>query len=161
MKMTSQEEYGLRCLLRLGRGGEGASLTISELSRQEGISSPNVAKMMRILRKAGLVKSTRGKEGGYTLSRPPEQINLGEALAILGGRFFDSRFCERHSGSVRLCTHTPDCSIRSVWRVLQDVVDGVLGRMTLKDLLRTEEEVTASVSPRAVPLPLLTSRRAG
>ena len=62
---------------------------------------------------------------------------------------------------MRLCTHSPDCSIRSVWRVLQDVVDGVLGRMTLKDLLRTEEEVTASVSPRAVPLPLLTSRRAG
>jgi Rrf2 family protein len=161
MKMTSQEEFGLRCLLRLGREGPGASLTISELSRQEGISSPNVAKMMRILRKAGLVTSTRGKEGGYTLARAPEQINLGEALAILGGRFFDSRFCERHSGSVRLCTHSPDCSIRSVWRVLQDVVDGVLGRMTLKDLLRTEEEVAASVSPRAVPLPLLTSRRAG
>ena len=60
MKMTSQEEYGLRCLLRLGREGPGASLTISELSRQEGISSPNVAKMMHILRKAGLVTSTRG-----------------------------------------------------------------------------------------------------
>ncbi|HUG53390.1 MAG TPA: Rrf2 family transcriptional regulator [Vicinamibacteria bacterium] len=161
MKMTSQEEYGLRCLLRLGREGEGRSLTISELSRQEGISAPNVAKMMGILRRAGLVKSTRGKEGGYTLARAPEQINLGEALAILGGRFFDSRFCERHSGSVRLCTNTPDCSIRSVWRVLQDVVDGVLGRMTLKDLLRSEEEVTASVSPRAVPLPLLSSRQVG
>jgi len=161
MKMTSQEEYGLRCLLRLGRGGEGESLTIAELSRQEGISAPNVAKMMRILRKASLVRSTRGKEGGYTLARAPEQINLGEALAILGGRFFDSRFCERHSGSVRLCTNTTDCSIRSVWRVLQDVVDGVLARMTLKDLLQTEQEVTAAVSPRAVPLPLLTSRRAG
>jgi Rrf2 family protein len=160
MRMTSQEEYGLRCLLRLGRG-DGESLTIAELSRQEGISSANVAKMMRILRKAELVKSTRGKEGGYTLARAPEEINLGQALAILGGRFFDARFCERHSGSVRLCTNTPDCSIRSVWRVLQDVVDDVLARMTLKDLLRTEEEVTASVTPRAVPLPLLVSRRAG
>ena len=161
MKMTSQEEYGLRCLLRLGREGDGGSLTIAELSRQEGISAPNVAKMMRILRKAGLVTSTRGKEGGYTLARAPERINLGEALAVLGGRIFDSRFCERHAGTVRLCTNTPDCSIRSVWRVLQDVVDGVLGRMTLKDLLATEEQVTASVSPRAVPLPLLPSRPAG
>ena len=161
MKLTTQEEYGLRCLLRLGREGTLESLTIAELSKQEGIAGPTVAKMMRILRRAGLVRSTRGKEGGYTLARAPEQVNVGEALAALGGRLFDSRFCERHSGSARPCTHTPDCSIRPVWRVLQDVVDGVLGRMTLKDLLRTEVEVTASVSPRAVPLPLLTTRQAG
>ena len=154
MKLTTQEEYGLRCLLRLGRDQPGESLTIAALSKQEGISAPNVAKMMRILRRAGLVKSTRGKEGGYTLARAPEQINVGEAMAILGGRLFDSRFCERHSGSVRLCTHTTNCSIRSVWRVIQDRVDDVLGRMTLKDLLRTENEMTAWASPKAIPLSL-------
>jgi Rrf2 family protein len=152
MKLTTQEEYGLRCLLRLGREKEGASLTIGELSRQEGISAPNVAKMMRILRRAGLVRSTRGKEGGYTLARAPEQINVGEAMAILGGRIFDKHFCERHAGSVRLCTNSTDCSIRSVWRVIQDLVDDVLGRMTLKDLLRTENEMKAWASPRAIPL---------
>jgi Rrf2 family protein len=161
VKLTTQEEYGLRCLLRLGREGAGQSLTIAELSRHEGISAPNVAKMMRILRRAGLVRSTRGKEGGYTVARPPEQINIGEALAALGGRLFDSRFCERHSGSAGLCTHSPDCSIRSVWRVLQDVIDDVLSRMTLKDLLRTEVEVTAFASPRAVPLALLSNRPTG
>ena len=162
MKLTTQEEYGLRCLLRLGREEAGQSLTIAELSKQEAIASPTVAKMMRVLRRAGFVLSTRGKEGGYTLARTPEQINVGEALAALGGRFFDSRFCERHSGSVLLCTHSPDCSIRSVWRVLQDVVDGVLAHMTLKDLLRSEREVTASVSPHAVPLTVLSpTRRAG
>jgi Rrf2 family protein len=162
VKLTTQEEYGLRCLLRLGREEAGQSLTIAELSKQEAIASPTVAKMMRVLRRAGFVRSTRGKEGGYTLARTPEQINVGEALAALGGRFFDSRFCERHSGSVLLCTHSPDCSIRSVWRVLQDVVDGVLAHMTLKDLLRSEREVTASVSPHAVPLTVLSpTRRAG
>ncbi|PYQ53339.1 MAG: transcriptional regulator [Acidobacteria bacterium] len=161
MKLTTQEEYGLRCLLSLGREKEGQSLTIAELSKQEGISAPNVAKMMRILRRAGLVRSTRGKEGGYTLARAAEQINVGEVMARLGGRIFDARFCERHAGTVQFCTHTPDCSIRSVWRVLQDVVDSVLGRMTLKDLLRTEVEVTASVSPHAISLPLFPTRRAG
>lgn len=161
MKLTTQEEYGLRCLLRLGREGTGRSLTIADLSRQEGISAPNVAKMMRILRRAALVHSTRGKEGGYTLARAPEEINVGEALAALGGRLFDARFCERHSGSARPCSNTSDCSIRPVWRVLQDIVDDVLGGLTLKDLLRTEVEVTASMSPRAVPLPLFPSRRAG
>ncbi|HWW94152.1 MAG TPA: Rrf2 family transcriptional regulator, partial [Vicinamibacteria bacterium] len=70
MKLSSQEEYGLRCLLQLGREGEGRSLTIAEMSQREGISTPNVAKIMRILRRAGLVLSTRGKSGGYTLARP-------------------------------------------------------------------------------------------
>ena len=71
MKLSSQEEYGLRCLLQLARHGDEASLTIAEMSQREGISSPNVAKIMRILRRAGLVASTRGKAGGYTLARPP------------------------------------------------------------------------------------------
>jgi Rrf2 family protein len=155
MKMSAQEEYGLRCLLRLGRSGEGASLTLAELSRNEGISVPNVAKMMRVLRRGGFVKSTRGKEGGYTLARPSVAINVGEALALLGGRLFDSRFCERHAGVGSLCTNTTDCSIRSVWRTIQDAVDEVLGRMTLKDLLRSETEMKAWAHPRAVPLTVL------
>ena len=159
MKLTTQEEYGLRCILRLGREDAGASLTIAELSKQEGIASPTVAKMMRLLRRGGLVLSTRGMAGAYPPAGPP-RVQY-EALAALGGRLFDSRFCERHSGTVRLCTHSPDCSIRSVWRVLQDVIDDVLGKMTLKDLLHTEQEVTASVSARAVPLTVLSNRRAG
>lgn len=155
MKMSAQEEYGLRCLLRLGQAGDGASLTLAELSKGEGISLPNVAKMMRVLRRGGFVRSTRGKEGGYTLARRPDEIHVGEALALLGGRLYDSRFCDRHAGTSRLCTHTSDCSIRSVWRTLQDAIDGVLARMTLKDLLRNEEEMKAWVSPRAVPLNVL------
>jgi Rrf2 family protein len=156
MKLSAQEEYGLRCLVRLGREGEGASLTISELSQREGISAPNVAKLMRVLRRGGYVLSTRGKEGGYTLSRPTEEINLGAALAVLGGRLYDPAFCERHSGVEQLCTHMPDCSIRSVWRLVQGAVDQVLGRLSLRDLLCSEEQMSGWKSPHAVPLPLVT-----
>jgi Rrf2 family protein len=155
MKLSAQEEYGLRCLLRLGLDGEGASLTISELSQREGISSPNVAKLMRVLRRGGYVHSTRGKEGGYALARPPEQINLGEALAVLGGRLYDPAFCQRHSGLESLCTHMPDCSIRSVWRLVQVAVDQVLGRLTLRDLLCSEEQMSGWKSPNAVRLPVV------
>ena len=155
MKLSAQEEYGLRCLLRLGREGDGASLTISELSQREGISAPNVAKLMRVLRRGGYVQSTRGKEGGYTLARPAEQINLGEALAALGGRLYDPAFCERHSGLERLCTHMPDCSIRSVWRLVQGAVDQVLGRLSLHDLICSEEQMSGWKSPNAVALPVV------
>ena len=59
MKLSTQEEYGLRCLLRVGKKGMGGSVTIPELSRAEGISEPNAGKMMRILRRGGFVTSTR------------------------------------------------------------------------------------------------------
>jgi Rrf2 family protein len=151
MKLSSQEEYGLRCLLRVGRVGTAGSVTISELSRAEGISEPNVAKMMRVLREGGFVNSTRGQSGGYALSRLAEDINVGEALAALGGRLYEPSFCDTHGGLGRLCTHMPDCSIRSVWRMLQNAVDQVLAKITLKDLLVSEQEMNAFPSGAALP----------
>lgn len=143
MKLTSQEEYGLRCLLRLAREGEGGSLTIPKISQKEGISNFYVAKLMRILRRGGLVKSVRGQAGGYALSRGADKIVVGEALAILGGRLYDPGFCEEHSGSESSCTNSVDCSVRSLWRAVQQVIDQVLSKTTLKDLLSNEQEMTS------------------
>ena len=157
MKLTSMEEYGLRCLLQIARAG--ASLTIAELSEREGISVPNVAKIMRILRRAGLVLSTRGKSGGYTLARPAAEVRTIDVLSALGGRLFDTGFCDRHAGVSSHCLNTRDCSIRPVLRGLQQAVDQVLGELTLASLLGNEGEVTVTLRPRAVRLPL--ARRAG
>jgi Rrf2 family protein len=150
VKLSSQEEYGLRCLLQVARRGD--SMTIAELSRLEGISAPNVAKILRILRRGGFLTSTRGQAGGYTLARPAGEIAVGDVLATLGGRLFHPKFCETHAGASACCTHLGDCSIRPVLRDVQRAIDEVLGRLTLKSLLCTEREV--ALSPRAVPLPL-------
>ena len=145
MKFTAQEEYGLRCLLEIGRQGKGGSLTIPEIAASEGLSIPYVAKLVRVLRQGGFLKSTRGQSGGYTLARSPEEIVIGEALAALGGRLFESEYCEQYPGSFASCTHTVDCSIRSLWRAVQQEVDQVLSRTTLRDLLGSEEQSTSSV----------------
>jgi Rrf2 family protein len=152
MKLSSQEEYGLRCLLQLARAGESASLTIAELAEREGISSPNVAKIMRILRRAGLVRSTRGKAGGYHLARPAREVRTLDVLAALGGRLFDPGFCDRHAGVEARCLNTGDCSIRPVLRGLQDAVDQVLGELTLASLLASESEVAGQLGPRVIRL---------
>ncbi|MFQ5816522.1 MAG: RrF2 family transcriptional regulator [Terriglobia bacterium] len=141
MKFSAYEEYGLRCLLQIGRQGEGGSLTISDISRAEGLSISNVAKLTRILRRSGFLKSARGQAGGYTLSRSPDHIVVGEALAVLGGRLFEPDFCDRHVGNEKVCTNSVDCSIRSLWRAVQLVVDQVLRKTTLQDLLRNEQEM--------------------
>ena len=144
MKFTSHEEYGLRCLLQVARQPKG--LTIPEISRLEGLSEPYAAKLLRILRHGGFVKAARGKAGGYTLASAPEQIQIGDVLEGLGGRLFATDFCQRHAGQEEACTHGPDCSIRWLWRTVQTAVDGVLARMTLRDLLDTEENIKRNFS---------------
>ena len=153
MKLSAHEEYGFRCLLQIGRRGVGGSLTIPEISQAEGISEAWAAKLLRTLRKSGFVKSVRGKVGGYSLARPADQIVVGDVLAALGGRMFDSDFCGSHAGQSNLCAHTTDCSVRSLWRTVQHALDQVLGKTTLQDLLRTEDEMSGWVSTSALVAP--------
>ena len=151
MKLSANEEYGLRCLVRLGYTGLGGSLTIPEISQAEGVSPAYAAKILRVLRKGGFVKAARGKEGGYTLERPAEAIVIGEVIDVLGGRLFESNFCDSHAGQAAICTRSVDCSVRSLWRAVQEAVDHVLSRATLRDLLQNEEDMNSWV--RTIPPP--------
>ncbi|MDX2153765.1 MAG: Rrf2 family transcriptional regulator [Bryobacteraceae bacterium] len=148
MKLSAQEEYGLRCLLHMARCGDGESRSIPEISRAEGLSIPNVAKLMRLLRLGGMVQSVRGQAGGYTLARPADQITVSQVLNLLGGNFFSSHFCERHAGLEKECTHSTDCSLRQLWGTMQHLLDGVLSKTTLKDLLLTEQEMNGFLTTR-------------
>jgi Rrf2 family protein len=138
VKFSAQEEYGLRCLLQIARAAD--SMTIPEISKVEGLSSTHVAKLLMILRKDGFIVSTRGQSGGYQLARRPEEIAVGDVLASLGGKLYDGEFCNRHSGQLSICTHAVDCSVRSLWQVIQTTVDNVVNRITLADLLKAEGE---------------------
>src|SRR5207248_9279895 len=102
MKLSANEEYGLRCLVRLGYG----TLTIPEIGQAEGVSPAYAAKLLRVLRKGGFVKAARGKDGGYTLARPAESISIGDVMDALGGRIFESNFCESHAGQAAICTRS-------------------------------------------------------
>ncbi len=155
MKLSAQEEYGLRCLLTLARAEPGTSVTIPQIAEAERISSPNVAKLLRVLKRSGYVVALRGQSGGYALARKAGQINVGEVLASLGGRIFDAGFCGRHSSATRGCGHNSDCSVRSVWRLVQRAVDDVLSRLTLADLLVEEAVVTLPERTSRLSLPIV------
>lgn len=91
MKLGANEEYGLRCLVRLAYAGDGGSLTIPEISHAEGVSPAYAAKILRILRKGGFVKAARGKEGGYALARVPEAIVIGDVMDVRGSSSSSTR----------------------------------------------------------------------
>jgi Rrf2 family protein len=137
MKFSAQEEYGLRCLVAIGRQD---NMTIPELSRMEGLTEAHIAKLLMELRKGGYITSTRGQVGGYRLAKPAEETTVAEILAFLGGRLYDPTFCERHSGKEAVCAHSGGCSIRTLWSAVQDAVDEVLTNVTLADILMGEKE---------------------
>lgn len=135
MKISAQEEYGIRCLLQIGRRTESGGTTISEISKAERITPSNTAKLVRILRINGLVESSRGKDGGYTLARAPEEIKLSEVFDVLGGRLFDVGFCDHYAGTDEVCAHFDHCTVRSFWCAIQSVLDHVLDQTTLSHLM--------------------------
>ena len=143
MKLSAQEEYGLRCLLQLARAQTTQeSLTLSQIAGQEGISSANAGKLMWILTKAGLVQSTRGTKGGYVLARPAHEIRLNQVIRVLEGEPAESH-CKSYAGVLDACIHTGDCGIRPVIVELHQIVDNALAEITLSQLLGTEANVDA------------------
>jgi len=148
MKLSAQEEYGLRCLLRVARGEGAGCQTIPQISLAEGLTTHHVAKLMRILRRGGFVTSTRGQAGGYTLSRPADQITVLQVLNSLGGPVFSPRFCERHTGVSTVCENYRACTIRCLWKTIQYFLDELLGKTTVAELLADEDRLLAKLDER-------------
>lgn len=151
MRVTAQEEYGLRCLVQVASSPPTEPMTLPTIAQREGMSVPHVAKLMAALRQAGLVESVRGRSGGYVLSRPADQISVLDVMTGLGEQLFDSDYCERYHGvEDKACVHVNGCSIRSVWSRVETLVSDVLRRTSLADLLRYEESaLTRSLDERA------------
>jgi Rrf2 family protein len=154
MKLSTQEEYGLRCLIQIAinERNTGNSITISEISQAEGLSTANVGKLVRLLRLGNFIESVRGQAGGYKLARPAVEVSRADVLSALGGRLFDPDFCEDHAGQEEFCTHTVNCSVRSLWNAIQFVVDQMLDRITLQDLLGDEDALKSELQEKAEQL---------
>ncbi|MBI2805957.1 MAG: Rrf2 family transcriptional regulator [Planctomycetes bacterium] len=141
MKITAQEEYGLRCVLRLAKAESGA-VTLPEVAAAEGLSVPYVAKLMSVLRNAGMVDSVRGRAGGYHLTRPAEEIGLGSLLLTLGEPLFEeTEYCQKHAGSEApngVCKNHSTCTLKSLWQTLEHWLRHTLDQITLADLIQHE-----------------------
>lgn len=143
MKVSAQEEYGLRCLVQLANLSDGKSLTLGQIAELEGISAANAGKLLWLLNKAGLVQATRGTKGGYSLSRPANEIRLSEIIKVLEEDEID-RHCGSYTGILEKCVHKGDCGIRPVIVGLHEIVQEALSQITLAQLVGEEAKVDAT-----------------
>lgn len=140
MKITANEEYGLRIILRVARLlSNGVDLvSLHDIAEAEGISVENTAAILSHLRESQLIESVRGKYGGYRLAKTPAQINLYEIINALSKGTFDFDFCNSHTGLMDACVHNSDCSVRSVWSNLTKLINNFLASITLEQLMQDE-----------------------
>jgi len=140
MKLTTAEEYGLRCLLQVARlapYGSGKLASIRDVADAEGLSADYVAKLLGRLRKAELLHSTRGASGGYALARGTDEITAAQALSAFDTPVHGDGFCTSFKGQLDCCVHKTQatCNLTSLWTAVGTALNDVLSRVTLSDLL--------------------------
>lgn len=140
MRITTWAEYGLICALHLARRNSEGPVTGREIAESEKLPADYVEQIMLRLRRAEIVKSTRGAKGGYSLAREASHISVKDVLQASELATFDLH-CVSHPVNDERCAVSGDCSIRPVWILLQQRIDEVLAGVLLSDLLANEAAV--------------------
>ncbi len=148
MKITAQEEYGLRCLLQLAQADRETGLSVKEIASKEGLSPAYVEKLLRLMAKGGLIHSVRGVNGGYRLDRKPTELSLRDVVRALGKLPTTEEICDRHPGNRASCVHIEECCIRSAWSTLTQAIDGFMGKVLISDLIGPEQKVKQVLQSR-------------
>ena len=142
MKISTRGRYGIRLMLALALNYNNGTIPLKTIAKDQGISEKYLEQIINPLTKSGLVKSFRGAQGGYALSRPPEEINVGEILRVLEG---STTVIDCVSSEHVSCDNACSCSARPLWLKLQASINEVLSATSLKDMAddyRTQTERT-------------------
>jgi Rrf2 family protein len=139
MQISTKTEYGIRCLLRLARQPEGEAMSITDIAEIEHVPKHYAQQILMRLRRAGLVKSTRGTEGGFALAQSSDAISIAQVVRVLEGVPFQDT-CN-HFNKRTDCGHTGGCSIRPIWQVISSRLWESLDRINLLQLISDEKTV--------------------
>ena len=149
MRITTLAEYGVICALHLARRSADGPITGREIAELEQLPGDYVEQILLRLRRAGIIRSTRGAHGGYTLAKDASAISIRDVIAASETTTFDLH-CVSHPVGEERCSSSHNCSIRPVWMLLQQKIDDVLSGVHLADLLSEEHEVRVRVGLGAV-----------
>jgi len=126
-------------MLNLAQNCKNGYILLKDVAKKEDISEKYLSLIVIPLRKTGLLVSSRGVNGGYSLSKPPSQISLKEIIEPLEG---DLEVIECLKGEM-ICEKAKICSTRDIWAMLGEKISDFLATMTLEDLLRMQREKAA------------------
>jgi Rrf2 family protein len=131
MKISTKGRYAVRILLDLARHDDGQPCPVKEIADRQGISEKYLEQIISTLHKAGFVKSIRGAQGGYSLTKEPEQYTVGMILRVMEGSLAPVACLEDDYG---VCERCDTCETLEVWKQIYDAVNNVVDHISLADL---------------------------
>lgn len=137
MKISTKGRYAVQLMLDLAVYNTGSPVSIRDIARREDISEKYLEQIIAVLNKAGYVKSVRGPQGGYLLTRNPQEYTVGMILRALEGDLSPVS-CITDGGCS--CDRSDECVTIKVWQKINDAVNQVVDNITLVDMLEWREE---------------------
>ncbi len=133
MIVSTRGRYALRVMIDLAEQHENSFTPLKDVSARQEISQKYIEAIMTMLSKAGLVDGAHGKGGGYKLNRAPEEYKVGEILRLTEGTLAPVACLEKENYN---CARKADCRTLPMWTKLDELIEGYLDSVTLKDLMK-------------------------
>lgn len=135
MKISTKGRYALRLMLDLAQQPPTEYVSIRSVATRQGISEKYLEQIIKMLSKGGLVESTRGKSGGYRLTRTPESYTVGEILRVTEGSLAPVSCLEEEHH----CENCDDCVTYEIWQNVLDAINEVVDSITLSYLVEKQK----------------------
>ena len=139
MKISTKGRYALRLMLDLAMNNTGEPVRIKDIAARQEISDKYLEQIISILNKAGYVKSIRGPQGGYRLTRGPEKYTVGMILRLTEGSLAPVPCLDEEVNS---CPRQDGCVTLRLWQMLDDAVSNVVDKVLLSDLVEWQEQIS-------------------
>jgi len=145
MKISTRGQYGLEALVYIALNSSAGPVSIRNIASYCNISEAYILQIFLVLRKAGIVSSIRGAQGGYVLSRKPSEINVKQVLEVLEGPLTPVacivKECEEP------CVRYDICSTRLLWEMIRKRLDSLACSITVADLVEHFHAMDAMQNP--------------
>ena len=139
VKISTKGRYGVAAMYDLAMNYGQGPISLKSIAQRQKISENYLEQLMSTLRKAGYVKSIRGAQGGYTLSKTPAQISVGDIIRVMEGPIALVDCLLAHSNDLDCCERADICVTRDVWAKVCDSISAVVDSISLADLCREEK----------------------
>lgn len=136
MKISTKGRYALRMMIEFGLNPEQCT-KISQVAERQGISDKYLEQIVTLLHRAGYVRSIRGAQGGYMLTKKPEEYTVGMILRETEGSLSPVSCLD---GDENLCERAGQCVTLTVWQQLKSAIDQVVDNVTLADLIEEQRK---------------------
>lgn len=139
MKLSTKGRYGLRAMIDLADYSEDTPQSIANIAMRQSISDSYLEQLMAKLKKAGLITSIRGSQGGYVLARSSDEISVGDILRALEGDLSPVD-CIGIKGE-NTCTSSDNCVTRLVWKRISDSIEDAVNSISLRELVEDNRKM--------------------